>query len=101
MGSPRYIDMRGFLSFLILHELNSKKICGEDLAECIGNRKGGKLTPGTIYPALKALREQRLVKMQQNGRKKNYILTKKGQIELKSNYKEFSKLFRGLRSKIK
>lgn len=97
----RYIEMKGFLSFLILHELSKKKICGEELAENIGNRKGGKLTPGTIYPALKVLREQKLVKMKQSGRKKNYVLTKKGQEELKATYKEFSNMFQGLKGKIK
>lgn len=97
----RYIGMKGFLSFLILHELNKKKFCGEDLAENIGRRKGGKLTPGTIYPALKVLREQKLVKMKQSGRKKNYILTKKGHDELKATYKEFGSMFKGLKGKIK
>lgn len=96
-----YIDMKGFLSFLILHELSKKKLCGEDLAETIGKRKSGKLTPGTIYPALKVLREQKLVNMKQSGRKKNYLLTKKGQKELKNTYKEFRRLFQGLKSKIR
>jgi predicted transcriptional regulator len=39
--------------------------------------------------------------MKQDGRKKNYNLTKKGKNELKSTYKIFNKLFIGLKSKIK
>ena len=32
-------------------------------------KKYGKLTPGTIYPALKSLRENKLINFKQKGRK--------------------------------
>ena len=34
----KYIEMKGFLSFLIMHEINKMALCGEDLAEKIGNK---------------------------------------------------------------
>jgi len=92
--------MGGFLTFLILHELKKKALCGDELAGRIGKRKGSKLTPGTIYPALKKLRNKKLIRLKQCGRKKNYYLTKKGEKELKLMYKLFNKLFKGLKSKI-
>jgi DNA-binding PadR family transcriptional regulator len=56
------IEFKGFLSFLILHELSKKELCGDELAELIGQRKKDKLTPGTIYPTLKKLRKLKLLK---------------------------------------
>lgn len=90
MKIPKYIDIKGMLSFHILSLLKKKKLCGDELAEIIGNKKYGKLTPGTIYPALKYLRENKLIKFKQKGRKKNYTLTKKGLNE----YKIIKRIFR-------
>ncbi|MDQ6668084.1 MAG: PadR family transcriptional regulator, partial [Thermoproteota archaeon] len=50
-------DMRGMLGFLILFLLSNKSMYGQELADEIAKRKGGKPSPGTIYPALKSLRE--------------------------------------------
>ncbi|MBN1275455.1 PadR family transcriptional regulator [Candidatus Woesearchaeota archaeon] len=98
----KFLDLKGFLSFLILHELKRKSLCGEDLAKKIGKRKGtGPLTPGTIYPALKELRKHGLVSFEQFGRKKMYSLTLRGTAELKTLYADFSKYFAGLRSRIR
>ncbi len=95
------LKLKGFLSFLILHELRGEKLCGEDLALRIGRRKGSVLTPGTIYPALKKLHKKGLVKYRKDGRKKYYKLTEKGEDELESSYKKFSNYFYGLKNKIK
>lgn len=100
-SESEYLELKGFLSFLILHEVSNKDMCGEDLARKIGRRKGSTLTPGTIYPALKKLRNQKLVKFRKQGRKKMYFLTKKGKKELKSLYKLFSNYFYGLKKYIK
>lgn len=100
MPNTPYIEFKGLLSFLILHELSSEKLYGEQLAERIGARKDEKLTPGTIYPALKHLKEGKLVKFTQDGRLKIYSLTPKGKKELKALYKLFGKYFAGLGSKI-
>ena len=55
MGKGYCCDMRGMLSFLILFLLSKKPMCGSELAKEIGKRKGETPSPGTIYPALKAL----------------------------------------------
>ena len=81
MELPKHIDLRGLLSFQILHELHKKPRFGDELAEIIGKRKGAKLTPGTIYPALKRLREQKLVSAKRMGRKVFYELGPKGKRE--------------------
>ncbi len=95
-----YIQFKGLLSFLILHELSKERLYGEQLAAMIGNRKGGPLTPGTIYPALKKLRRQKLIKFSRDGRKKVYQLLPEGRIELKRLYLIFGRYFTGLREKI-
>lgn len=95
------IDITAPLGFLLLHELRSPK-SGTALAKNIGERKGtGMLTPGTIYPALKDLKQKKLISYRTSGRKKVYSLTEKGEEELDQLYKEFSQLFRGLRHKIR
>ena len=94
MKIPKYIDVKGLLSFHILSLLKRKQLCGDELAEIIGKKKYGKLTPGTIYPALKYLRENKLIKFKQKGRKKNYILTKKGLTEYKIIKRIYKKMFK-------
>jgi len=96
-----HIEFKGFLSFLILHELNLKSLAGEDLAKKIGARKGSMLTPGTIYPALKTLKSKRLVKFEKQGRRKVYSLTRIGVTELELSYALFSRYFMGLKHKIR
>lgn len=81
MQTTNYIDLRGLLSFQILHEIRRKPRFGDELANIIGNRKGSKLTPGTIYPALKRLRELKLIKATKIGRRVVYKLTEKGKKE--------------------
>lgn len=95
------LEFKGFLSFLILHEVKKKSLTGEDLAIKIGKRKGSTLTPGTIYPALKKLRSKKLVTYKQFGRRKVYSLTKTGEKELEKQYILFSRYFYGLKNKIK
>ncbi len=94
--SPQILSMKGFLAFQILHELQGKKLCGDDLAHIIGGRKGSKLTPGTIYPALKYLRKHKLVKHRKYGRKKIYTLTEKGADEYELVRENFARIFKPL-----
>ena len=94
MKIPKYIDIKGLLSFNILNLLNKRQLCGDNLADIIGNKKYGKLTPGTIYPALKSLREKKLIKFKQKGRKKIYSLTKKGLDEYKILKIIFKRMFK-------
>jgi DNA-binding PadR family transcriptional regulator len=94
------LEFRGFLSFLILHELKQKSQSGDELAVKIGKRKGATLTPGTIYPTLKRLHHLKLVFFRRNGRKKMYLLTDLGNIELEKQYVLFSKYFYGFKGVI-
>lgn len=96
-----FLEFKGFLSFLILHEVSIKPLAGDDLAKKIGARRGAALTPGTIYPALKKLRNYKLIRYKKFGRKKVYELTDLGSKELKSLYVLFSKYFYGLKMYIK
>ena len=94
---PEVLDLRGFLSFQILHELKNGKKCGDELAESIGGRKGSKLTPGTIYPALKKLKKYQLIaSIKREGRKKMYELTKKGEREYLITRKVVKNIFKGV-----
>jgi len=95
-----YLELKGFLSFLILHELNLKSLCGEELSKVIGKRKKSNLTPGTIYPALKRLRRKKLISYRRQGRKKVYLLTDTGIKELNKLYGLFSIYFYGLKNRI-
>jgi DNA-binding PadR family transcriptional regulator len=94
------LELKGFLTFLILHELNLSSLCGDELAKKIGKRKGAQLTPGTIYPALKRLRKRKLISYRRNGRKKMYVLTKDGHTDINRLYALFGSYFYGLKNKI-
>lgn len=83
-------DMKGFLSYLILWNLSRKSMTGAELSKDLEKRKGMKPSPGTIYPALKELKEKNLIKADKN---KVYSLTKKGEKELKAACGTFSKIF--------
>ncbi len=99
--SPQIISLKGFLTFQILHELTKAKLCGDELAEIIGSKKGSKLTPGTIYPALKFLRKKKLIKHKKVGRKKIYTITENGKEECKIVRKNFLKIFKTVLKKSK
>jgi len=75
---PDCCDMRGLLTFQILWELDREELNGQQIAEKIANRRGTKPTPGTIYPALKELKKDKLIKGRKEGRQVMYSLTEKG-----------------------
>ena len=82
--------MKGFLSYLILWNLNKKNMTGTELAKDFEERKGTKPNPGTIYPALKELKERGLIRSDKN---KRYSLTARGKKELNTACKLFCKIF--------
>jgi DNA-binding PadR family transcriptional regulator len=94
------LNLKGFLTFLILHELNMNHLCGDELAKNIGKRKGSPLTPGTIYPTLKRLRKAKLMTHKRFGRKKVYTLTDLGKSEISRLYLLFGNYFYGLKDKL-
>lgn len=64
------------LSFQILWILSKGSMYGQEIANEIAIRRGSKPAPGTIYPALKELREKKLIEGHRQGRKIVYSLTK-------------------------
>jgi len=86
-------DMRGMLSFLILFLLSKKEMNGQELARELEKRKGDKPSPGTIYPALKGLREDGLIQEKKEGNSVSYNLTEEGKKVLKVSKEVFAKTF--------
>jgi PadR family transcriptional regulator, regulatory protein PadR len=83
-------DMKGFLSFLILWSLSKEPLTGAALAGEFAKRKGTKPSPGTIYPALKDLKEKGLIQANET---KEYSLTAKGKKELNKSLEVFTTMF--------
>ncbi|HJX04663.1 MAG TPA: PadR family transcriptional regulator [Thermoplasmata archaeon] len=75
---PDCCDMRGMLSFLILHLLSKRKMYGGEIATEIAKRKAGKPNPGTLYPALRYMEERGLIESTKEGKTKYYKLTPAG-----------------------
>jgi len=75
---PACCDMRGMLSFLILHLLTKKKMYGAEIADEIGRRKAEKPNPGTLYPTLKQLEKKGLIESSMEGNAKYYKITPAG-----------------------
>ena len=86
-------DMRGMLSFLILFMLSKKNMNGKEISDEIEKRKGSKPSPGTIYPALKCLKEAGLIKESKSGKGINYALAKEGKNALKTAKIQFCRTF--------
>ena len=75
---PDCCDMRGFLTFQILWELDKAELNGQQIAERIAKRRGTKPTPGTIYPALKEMKIGKYIDGVKEGRQIVYHLTPEG-----------------------
>ncbi|MFX0108842.1 MAG: PadR family transcriptional regulator [Candidatus Hodarchaeota archaeon] len=93
---PDCCDMRGFLTFQILWELRNESLTGQEIAERIAKRRGTKPTPGTIYPALKELKEQGSIqdtKDEEDKRKVYYSLTDEGKKGLNDAARYFHQVF--------
>jgi PadR family transcriptional regulator PadR len=89
--------MRGMLGFLILFLLSKKPMHGQELAIEIANRKGEKkLSPGTIYPALKSLREMGFISEEKEGKIIMYSLTVRGGDALKVAKRKLVRTFFGV-----
>lgn len=88
-----YCDMRGFLSFLILFMLSKRNMHGQEIALELEKRKGCKPSPGTIYPALKQLKENGLIKESKSGKTITYSLTNEGKKAFEHAKMQFCKTF--------
>ena len=86
-------DMRGMLSFLILFLLSKKSMHGQEISEEIRRRKGSKPSPGTVYPALKCLKDNGLIREKKEGKIIVYNLTESGKKALKIAKQQFVRIF--------
>ena len=86
-------DMRGMLSFQIMWLLSKKPMHGEEIAKQIEKRRGDKPKAGTLYPALKELKEARLIKGSKSGKLVTYSLTPLGKESLKHAIRYFCRSF--------
>ncbi len=86
-------DMRGMLSFLILFLLSKKPMHGEGIAEELERRRGIKPKAGTLYPALKELKKNGLIRGERRGKIIVYYLTAEGQKTAKYTREYFCKCF--------
>ncbi len=89
-------DMRGMLSFLILFLLSKKPMHGQEIAGELEKRKGVRPSPGTIYPALKTLKEAGMIREKKSGKNLVYSLTPQGRRELDAAKRHFCRAFRGV-----
>ena len=75
--------MRGYLRLIVMKTLLDKKLSGYDLIKQIKKRTGTwKPSFGSIYPLLETLLKENLVRLEVQGRKKNYSLTIEGKKHL-------------------
>lgn len=98
---PDCCDMRGLLTFQILWELDREEMNGQQIAEQIALRRGTKPTPGTIYPALKVLKNDKLIRGKKDGRQIVYTLTVKGKKGLADASRYFLQAFGDIAEDVK
>ena len=87
-------DMKGMLSFLILFLLSKKSMCGQSIADELEKRKGVRPSPGTIYPALKCLKEDNFIGEKKEGKMIIYSLTREGEEVFKNSRRQFCRIFK-------
>ena len=71
--------IKGYLKILFLKELKNKKSSGYDLIKTAEIFLGKKPSPGSVYPLLKQLLNDKYIVSENIGRKKIYSITKKGE----------------------
>jgi len=81
--------MRGYLSFTVLYLLGKRPMYGSEIATELAKRRYDRPTPGTIYPALKALQEEGLIRPEGRGSRKVYRLTRDGRRGLREAARYF------------
>ncbi|MFP4111714.1 MAG: PadR family transcriptional regulator [Candidatus Woesearchaeota archaeon] len=80
--------MRGYLKILVLKELETKGCSGYELLSRLKETLGKRPSPGSIYPLLKDLLENKVIDMEPDGNKKIYSLSAKGRSSIKRIMKE-------------
>lgn len=72
----------GYLKLMVLNNLNKLPQTGYSLINGLAFDTGRKPSTGTIYPLLSSLLEDRMISLEEDGRKKIYSLTRKGKNHL-------------------
>ena len=75
-------EMKGFLSFMVLKLISKKNMSGDEIREELKKRRGSRPSPGTIYPALKGLKESGFIEEKKDGKIIKYTLTKEPQMDV-------------------
>ncbi len=86
---PDCCDMRGYLSFSILYLLGKKPMYGGQIAKELAARRFDRPNPGTLYPALKGLQEEGLIRPKAKAGRKVYRLTQEGREGLRDGARFF------------
>jgi DNA-binding PadR family transcriptional regulator len=66
---------------------------GQEIAQELEKRKGDKPSPGTIYPALKQMKENNWIKEKKEGKTITYSLTEEGKKIFEKSKIQFCKTF--------
>ncbi len=66
---------------------------GQEIADEMEKRKGERPSPGTIYPALKAMKEVGLIREEKSGKTIVYSLTEDGKKTFKIAKQRFVRTF--------
>ena len=85
--------MGGMLFLYILWLLSKRPMHGDEMAEEIGKRRGEKPKAGTIYPALRELKEKKFIKGIKEGKIIVYSLTPRGRAVCKDAVSYFFRAF--------
>jgi PadR family transcriptional regulator PadR len=89
-------DMRGLLGFLVLFLVSKKPMHGQEIANELAKRRGDKPSPGTIYPALKNLKDAGFLSEVKEGITITYSLTSRGERVLELAKNRFTRTFFGV-----
>lgn len=93
LPADKILEMKGFLLFRVLHYLDRGCMTGQQVAQRIKTASNKKPSSGTIYPALKKLRQKGLLMSRKEGKTVCYKLTPKGQAVLRGARRFFKENF--------
>jgi len=101
MSNRRHVPQaipRGFLKLLFLRLLCSRPMYGYELMDEIERKTDGAWRPksGSVYPALKWLLKQGLIRMQKEGEKRAHVYeaTNKGRMYLEERIQNIQQMFK-------
>lgn len=86
--------LRGNLKILTLKALEKKSLSGYALMKYIEEKIGTKPSPGSMYPLLEELTNEKLITCKEDGRQKIYSITSIGKEKLKETNKQKDLLVR-------